>query len=112
MPLNKGKHIVEEIQEKRCTIVETGASADRLFFLKNLLEFNGFTVYSAKEQEDEPATYKIGVDDIIFNPVIAVYARKLKSPDGHRVTPAYWNQWNVANDIPYWKIKQSNIKPV
>ena len=38
----KAKHIVEEINGIRCTIVEKGAIAGRIDFLKNLLEFNKF----------------------------------------------------------------------
>ena len=45
----KGKHIVEEINGTRCTIVEKGVIAGRIDFLKNLLEFNKFEVLVAAE---------------------------------------------------------------
>ena len=44
MSLNKGKHIVGEVDGVRCTIVETGISLKSAGFLKELLEFNGFEV--------------------------------------------------------------------
>lgn len=115
MPLNKGKHIVDEIQGIRCTIVETGVSKERMEFLKELLEFNKLEVITDVEPgkgENPASTYRIGVTDLIFNPVIAVYARILRSKEGFRVTPAFWNQWSVPKDIPYWKLKESNLKPV
>ena len=36
----KAKHIVEEINGTRCTVVEKGATAGRVDFLRELLEFN------------------------------------------------------------------------
>jgi hypothetical protein len=86
MSLNKGKHIVEEIDGARCSVVEKGATPERTEFLKKLLEFNGYTVKTALEGEAE--TFKIGVTDLLFNPVVDVYKRSLKSFTGHKVTPA------------------------
>jgi len=40
----------------------------------------------------ETVTYMIGVTDMTFNPVLAVYGRRLFTKDGHRITPDYWNQ--------------------
>lgn len=104
MPLNKGKHIVEEIDGVRCSLVETGATADRVEFLKKLLELNGYDVKSV--QEGENPTYKIGVADLLFNPVVDVYKRRLKSFTGKRVTPAYWLQQSTSEteaEVNYWK---------
>jgi hypothetical protein len=103
MPLNKGKHIVEEIDGVRCTVVETGVSAERTDFLKKLLELNGYEVKSV--QEGENSTYKIGVTDILFNPLVDVYKRCLKSFTGKRVTPAYWLQQSdkeTEAEVNYW----------
>ena len=47
----KAKHIVEEINGTRCTIVEKVATAARVEFLKKLLEFNKFEVLVAEEAE-------------------------------------------------------------
>ena len=105
MPLNKGKHIVEEINGVRCTIVETGATKGRLAFLEDLLTFNNFEVKVEelkKATEEAPVTYKIGVTDLVFNPMIAVYERGLRLRDGNRVSPAYWLQLSPVTNPSYW----------
>ncbi|MBK8984355.1 MAG: hypothetical protein IPM38_19055 [Ignavibacteria bacterium] len=115
MALNNGKHIVKEIEGIRCTVVETNASEERMTFLKKLLELNGYEVKSEKETKKEetlPDTYIIGVTDIVFNPVIAVYQRNLKTPDNKIVTAPYWNQQTPESRGWYWKqgdiIKKEN----
>ncbi len=117
----KAKHTVEEINGTRCTIVEKGASADRVEFLKNLLEFNQFEVHVAEEpaqppvegQPVEPAAaveparlFTIGVTDLVFNPIIAVYELRLKTPDGKKVSPAYWEQYTTESKDEYWEFKK------
>ena len=107
MPL-KAKHIVEEINGVRCTVVEKGATQDRVGFLKGLLEFNKFEVLVAedkKETEDAPTLFTIGVTDIVFSPVIAVYEMSLKTPDGKRVSPAYWEQKTTEIVDEYWEFE-------
>ncbi len=106
MPLNKGKHIIEEIDGIRCSLVEKGVSPERTEFLKKLLEFNGYTVKIAPEGESE--TNKIGVTDMLFNPVVDVYQRSLKSFSGKKVTPAYWLQESdkeTEAEVNYWTFK-------
>ena len=100
----KAKHIVEEINGTRCTIVEKGATADRVDFLKKLLVFNQFEVVVAAEAQVEgsPALFTIGVTDLVFNPVIAVYELSLKTAGGQRVSPAYWNQYSTDCVNEYW----------
>lgn len=100
----KAKHIVEEITGVRCTIVEKGATAERVDFLKKLLEFNKFEVLVAEDApvEGSPAVFTIGVTDLVFNPVIAVYELSLKLADGRRVSPAYWNQYTTESIDEYW----------
>lgn len=100
----KAKHIVEEINGTRCTIVEKGATADRVDFLKKLLVFNRYDVRVAEEAvvEGMPALFTIGVTDLVFNPVIAVYEMSLKTPDGKKVSPAYWNQYTTEIVDEYW----------
>jgi hypothetical protein len=39
-----------------------------------------------------PETFTIGVTDVMFNAVNAVFGRLLKIPGGHIVTLAYWQQ--------------------
>jgi len=100
----KAKHIVEEIKGIRCTIVEKGATADRVDFLKKLLEFNKFEVIISEEApvEGSPVLSTIGVTDLVFNPVIAVYESSLLTPDGKKVSPAYWNQYTTDSADEYW----------
>ena len=104
----------------------------RAEFLKRLLEFNGFTVViaasplpkaapvaAAKPTEPgeampaepivvpptpAPATFTVGVTDVTFNPVNAIFGRLLHTPDAHVVTQAYWQQKESVSqdDIPYF----------
>lgn len=100
----KAKHIVEEINGTRCTIVEKGTTANRVDFLRKLLVFNNYEVMVAEEAivEGAPALFTIGVTDLVFNPVIAVYEMALKTPDGKKVSPAYWNQYTTEIVDEYW----------
>jgi hypothetical protein len=107
MALNKGKHIVQEIEGIRCSVVETGLTGDRAQFLKTLLTDNGYDVKLEKEKAKdgtELETVILGVTDILFNPVIRVYQKKLHRSDGQVVTPAFWNQWDSDPDLPYWMV--------
>jgi hypothetical protein len=102
MSLNNGKHTIAVIEGVRCTLVETGISESRMHFLRSLLEFNS---YQVKTEKDEPGNYKIGVTNLLFNPVIDVYKRHLKTPTGHIVTPSYWLQLTTAEtekEVNYW----------
>jgi len=104
----KGKHIVAEVEGIRCTIVETGTSEKRAGFLKDLLTHNGYMVKMEKEKTKDGTlleTYIIGTTDIVFNPVIRLYQKKLLRKDGHVVNPSYWNQWPDQWDIPYWQVQ-------
>jgi len=105
----KAKHIVEEINGVRCTVVEKGTTQKRVDFLKSLLEFNNFEVNISedqKETDDAPTLFTIGVTDIVFSPVIAVYEMSLKTPDGKRVSPAYWDQKTTECVDEYWEFKE------
>jgi hypothetical protein len=108
MPLNKGKHIIAEIDGVRCSVVETGAAAKRMEFLKEILTLNKYEVKVVLEEKKEGVTadsYTIGVTDFLFNPVIEVYKRRLKSKTGHKITPAYWLQTSsdeTEAEVTYW----------
>jgi len=107
MALNNGKHVVTEIEGIRSTVVETGLNENRSLFLKELLLQNGFEVKTEKEKAKDGTpleTFILGVTDLVFNPMIRIYEQKLLRPDGHPVTPAYWNQWAVDPDLPYWMV--------
>lgn len=105
MAINNAKHIIGEINGIRCTIIETGIPLERAAFLKDLLSTNNLEVLELKEPNDDPAAeakYTIGVADVVFNPVFAVYERQLKTPTGEPVTPGYWNQECTKCDPRYW----------
>jgi hypothetical protein len=127
MTLNKGKHIVKEIDNVLCTVVESGISSQRMNFLKELLEFNKFEVKTEKDKPktetkveteaevkaetnvaDVPETYTLGVTDLVFNPMIAVYENTIKRPDGEVVNPSFWNQQPEMHGVPYYDYRQRN----
>jgi hypothetical protein len=131
MAINKN-HLFEELDGVKCGIVEKDASAYRAAFLKKLLEYNGFTVkivtspppksapvpvaigivkaedgtvLPAPPPPPSPETFTIGVTDFTFNPINAIFGRLLKTPEGHVVTLAYWEQKeSVSHDeVPYYE---------
>lgn len=102
MPL-QAKHIVEEIKGTRCTVVEKATTPERCKFLTELLTFNGFEVITDCQADAEGIEKcTIGVTDLVFNPVIAVYEMSLKTPSGARVSPAYWDQKETTVIDQYW----------
>lgn len=128
MAINKN-HEFEELNGVKCGIVEKNVPPARVAFLKEILEFNGYTVIAIptpvpapkvvappppKEGEEPappppaaplpPETFTVGVTDYTFNTINALYGRLLKTKDGHIVTVAYWNQKEaVSNDeVPYF----------
>ncbi len=105
MGINNAKHIISEINGVRCTIVETGVTLDRVAFLSDLLGFNNLGVKEMQEVSEIAGTepkYTIGVTDLVFNPVFAVYEKQLKTREGTFVTPGYWKQECVECDPRYW----------
>lgn len=127
MAINKN-HEFEELNGIKCGIVEKNVSPQRVEFLKNLLQFNGYEVVVAAspapkappapklatpangEAQTEPPppapeTFTVGVTDITFNPINAIFGRLLHTPDRHIVTLAYWQQKEkVSHDeIPYFE---------
>ncbi len=126
MAINKN-HEFEELNGVKCGIVEKNIRPDRVAFLKELLELNGYTVIAVpspapkaapppvpKEGEaavpvppppPAPETFTMGVTDYTFNPINAIFGRMLKTKDGHIVTLAYWQQKDAVShdDIPYYE---------
>ncbi len=102
-----GKHQFGAIGDQRVTFVEKKIEKERLEFLKKLLEVNGFEVVIREEKrksEEEPQLYTIGVTDMVFNPTVYVFQRRLKTIDGKRiVTQDYWNQVTEETNPQYWK---------
>ena len=127
MAINKN-HEFEELDGVKCGIAEKNASAERVEFLKKLLEYKHYTVVIvpspapkaaapvAKHAEGEtvvtppptpaaPATFTIGVTDYTFNPINAIFGRSLKTPAGFVVTQAYWYQKESSgkDEVPYYE---------
>jgi len=50
-----------------------------------------------------PETFTVGVTDFLFHPMLAIYERALKTPEGKIVTVDYWNQQPEKEDTYYWK---------
>ena len=101
-----GKHSFGSIGETRVSFIEKKIDEARKEFLTQLLEHNGFEVVVEEEKKktpEEPQLYTLGVTDITFNPVIGVFERKLKTFDGRKVTPGYWNQLTEDTKPQYWK---------
>ena len=125
MALN-ATHTFEDLGEIKCAIVEKNCSQARVDFLKQLLELNKFTVVvvpspppkaapkpAVEEGEiipeiDEPiapTTFNVGVTDVSFSPINAVFNRELKIESGQVVTKVYWYQreTEIKNEEWYWK---------
>jgi len=114
MAINNAKHLIGEIDGIRCTIVETGATLERVAFLSDLLSYNNFEIKELQEpvanEGDEPK-YTLGVTDLLFNPVFAIYEKQLKIREGGFVSPGYWKQECTDCDPRYW-IRRKNVKQV
>ncbi|RXP44573.1 hypothetical protein EC396_17630 [Lutibacter sp. HS1-25] len=100
-----GKHSFGSIGETRVTFVEKNTTESRKDFLKKLLEHNNFEVIIEEEKrknEEDPQLYTVAVTDMVFNPTIWVFQRKLITFDGHKVTQDYWNQVSEDTNPHYW----------
>jgi sulfur carrier protein ThiS len=129
MALNKN-HEFEELDGVKCGIVEKNVKPERVAFLKELLEYNGYKVVTAvspppkappapkpvegneetpqpQTSNTEPQTFTVGVTDYTFNPINAIFGRMLKTKNGHIVTQAYWHQKETEShdEIPYYEHK-------
>jgi len=126
MAINKN-HEFEDLDGIKCAIVEKNVFKVRVDFLKQLLEFNKYTVViqpspppkaapvavpeaavePVVETAAAPETFTVGVTDTMFNATNAIFGRLLRTPDSHVVTLAYWHQKEtVAKDqVPYFENK-------
>lgn len=124
MAINKN-HEFEELDGVKCGIVEKNVKPERVSFLKSLLEFNGYTVVAVPSPAPKaapakpvaegetpppapppsPEIFTVGVTDYTFNPINAIFGRLLKTPDGHVVTLAYWQQKDMVShdEVPYYE---------
>ena len=125
MAINKN-HEFDDLNGIRCAIVEKNVNRERVTFLKELLEYNRYTVLivpspppkvaavvAHKEGEPDPLplptpeTFTVGVTDVSFNVVNAIFGRLLHSKDGHIVSWSYWLQQEQISDdeTPYFDKK-------
>jgi hypothetical protein len=128
MAINQN-HLFEDLNGVKCAIVEKNVVPARVDFLRQILEYNRYIVVVVPSPPpkappsspaatapaapaegpapvDTPAstTSTVGVTDVMFNPINAIFGRLLKTPDGHIVTLAYWQQKeNESKDeVPYF----------
>ncbi len=113
MAINQN-HTFDDLEGVKCAIVEKNAKPERVAFLKELLEFNGYTVVvsqtpapkaaAPKPGEEAPPppvapnTFTIGVTDVTFNATNAIFGRLLRTKDGHVVSLKYWQQKETVSD--------------
>jgi hypothetical protein len=95
-------HTVEELDGIRCSIIEKGISAERAEYIKQILTTSKQTVIDHAEPDGK---HTIGVTDITFNCLHALYSRKLKLANGRLVTPSIWTS-GKANEGFYWENRQ------
>jgi hypothetical protein len=103
----EGKHMFGEIDGTRVSFVEKKIEEDRKNFLIKLLEHNGFEVLIDEhppKNEEDPTLYTVGVTDMVFNPTIYIFERKLKTFDGRKATQDYWFQKTEDAAPSYWKL--------
>jgi len=115
MALTKAQHTIAEIEGVRCSVVESGISAERLKFVKDILTHSGLEVKSElekKKAETDPDKYIVGVTDITFDLIIKLYEKKLKTPQGNIVTPNIWNQVKKDEELPYWTLVSDKLRQI
>ncbi len=125
MALNKN-HEFEELNGVKCAIVEKNVHPERAAFLKEILVHNNFEIVvvpsappkvaakpaAASDAQANMAaeppkqdTFTIGVTNLAFNAVNAIFGRLLKMKDGNPITWDYWHQKDTTNqhDVPYYE---------
>ncbi len=119
MAINKN-HEFEDLDGIKCAIVEKNVPPQRVAFLQQLLLYNGYTVIvvaspppkaaaatavAADAPSAPPASFTVGVTDVMFNATNAVFGRLLHTPDRHVVTLLYWQQKETISEdeIPYFE---------
>lgn len=119
MAINEN-HECEELNGIKCAVVEKNASKSRADFLSALLQSNGYEVVIAPaslaklnsvsdatqeiEQSVSVELFTIGVTDLSFYSINAIFGRLLKTPKNKVVTLAYWQQKKAISDdeVPYF----------
>jgi hypothetical protein len=124
MAINQN-HVWEDLDGIKCAIVEKNVRKERAKFLQGLLSQNGFQVVVIPSPPPKPGpilpnpspsmeapppevmeeTFTVGVTDLRFNPINAIFGRLLKTSGGHVVTLSYWQQKESESrdEIPYFE---------
>jgi hypothetical protein len=119
MAINKN-HEFEDLNGVKCAIVERNVLPPREEFLRSLLSLNGYEVISAPSPPPKAVPAKsgeeiqsaevvpsvtLGVTDVSFNAVNAIFGRALRTEEGRIVTLEYWLQKSKASrdDVPYFQ---------
>jgi len=126
MAINQN-HVCEELNGVKCAIVEKNVKKERVDFLQEILAYNGFKMIVMPSPPPKaspqaapimppgeavpealpvlPETFTVGVTNLTFNPINAIFGRLLKTPDGHVVTLSYWQQKEKESrdEIPYFE---------
>ncbi len=111
MALDKFQHVTKEIDGVNYRIIETGIPKSRAEFLQRLLQHNKLEVIVETDppKEGTEQTYTLITPDVTFNPVVKVYNRELRTFDGRRVTPDYWNQLTEKTEPNYWDLDKKDF---
>ena len=92
-------HTVDLVNGVRCSIIERNTSVERALYLRHILKANKYVVETGTNAE---GLITIGVTDITFNIVHALYNQMLRNSNRKIVTPSLWyNQ--KQNDGFYWE---------
>ncbi|MFM8431739.1 MAG: hypothetical protein ACKOQ6_02275 [Bacteroidota bacterium] len=119
MAINQN-HPFEDLDGVKCAVVEKNVTSERVSFLKDILESNGFTVVVVASPPPKgapvpdpdaepitPSTFTVGVTDVSFNTVNALFGRLLRTREGRVVTNDFWYQRSAVSDdsTPYFSGK-------
>jgi hypothetical protein len=94
-------YIIEEVNGTRCSVVEKKISPERASYIKSILESSNLEVVTAT---DENGSMTVGVTNVMFNFLTALYSRTLFTSDHKLVTPATWFQ-KEQTGMYYWDCK-------
>ena len=111
MALDKFQHVTKEIDGITHRVLEAGITKSRADFLQHLLTHNGLETILETDppKEGTDQTYTLLTKDVTFNPVVKVYNRELRTPEGHRVTPDYWNQLTEKLEPNYYDLSKKDF---
>jgi hypothetical protein len=111
MALEKFEHPTKELDGINYRVIEANISQDRIDFLTKILTHNNVPVFveSNPPKEGADPTFNLLTPQLTFNPIVKVYNRELRTPDGHRVTPDIWNQLTDKPEPNYWDLSKKEF---